>query len=219
MKTRNLLVPALALVLLTGSALCAGAQKPGPGPQGQKPQSPFEMMDANKDGAVTLDEFSAKPLARFAELDANKDGKVTKAEIDKAVADLREKMKQRMEEMFTKLDKNADGVIGKDEVPPKAQDKFQKMDTNNDGQVTKAEFVTAHQAMQPGQDLAHYLVRFDANKDGAVTLDEVKAQVSTHFTKIDKDGDGKITKAEWEAFHAQHKPGHQQKPGVQQKPQ
>jgi hypothetical protein len=40
----------------------------------------FAMMDANKDGKVTLDEASARPLAMFDRADANKDGKVTPEE-------------------------------------------------------------------------------------------------------------------------------------------
>ncbi|MCB0415082.1 MAG: hypothetical protein KDD50_12160 [Bdellovibrionales bacterium] len=41
----------------------------------------FEMMDTNKDGAVTKDEFDKAHEGMFAGMDANKDGKVTSEEM------------------------------------------------------------------------------------------------------------------------------------------
>ena len=56
----------------------------GPGEHGAPPS--FEAMDANKDGSVTLAEFTAaqeKQIEkRFQKLDANGDGKLTKEELD-----------------------------------------------------------------------------------------------------------------------------------------
>jgi uncharacterized low-complexity protein len=41
------------------------------------------MMDANKDGNVSKDEFMKAHEAKFAAMDANKDGSIDKAEMDK----------------------------------------------------------------------------------------------------------------------------------------
>jgi uncharacterized low-complexity protein len=41
------------------------------------------MMDANKDGNVSKDEFMKGHEAKFAAMDANKDGSIDKAEMDK----------------------------------------------------------------------------------------------------------------------------------------
>jgi uncharacterized low-complexity protein len=41
------------------------------------------MMDANKDGNVSKDEFMKAHEAKFATMDANKDGSIDKAEMDK----------------------------------------------------------------------------------------------------------------------------------------
>lgn len=51
----------------------------------------FEMMDANKDGRVTLAEASARPLAMFDAADTNRDGTVTPEERQAARAAMRAK--------------------------------------------------------------------------------------------------------------------------------
>jgi hypothetical protein len=52
----------------------------------------------------------------------------------------------------------------------------------------------------------------DTNKDGYLTKDELQGSPAlvTHFSKIDTDGDGKISQAEWKAY------GHHDK--MQKKP-
>jgi hypothetical protein len=52
----------------------------------------------------------------------------------------------------------------------------------------------------------------DANKDGYLTKDELQGSPAlvTHFSKVDTDGDGKISQAEWKAY------GHHDK--MQKKP-
>lgn len=52
-------------------------------------------MDANKDGAVTKQEFIAAGLARFDRMDANKDGQVTKEERQAARAAMRTERAQQ----------------------------------------------------------------------------------------------------------------------------
>jgi Ca2+-binding EF-hand superfamily protein len=45
-----------------------------------------------------------------------------------------------------------------------------------------------------------FLQQFDTNKDGSVDLEEFLAPQKAQFKHIDKDGDGKITEAEADAF-------------------
>ncbi|MBN8521953.1 MAG: hypothetical protein J0L77_08685 [Alphaproteobacteria bacterium] len=45
----------------------------------------------------------------------------------------------------------------------------------------------------------------DANNDGVVTQEEFLNHAKTKFSEIDKDGDGKITKAESDTHRAQWK--------------
>ncbi|UZW54997.1 calcium-binding protein [Sphingobium sp. JS3065] len=139
--------------------------------------------DANKDGAVTKAELTAALEARFVRLDANKDGKIDQADRDII-------RQQRLDERFAALDTDRNGLISKAEFAAGHQgrdgmhDRMGKSggmdgrgwghgmrggpggEMKKDGAVTKAEF------------LAHPLARFDkadANHDGKVTADEMKA--------------------------------------------
>jgi len=70
-------------------------------------------FDTNKDGKVTLDEFTAPQLdgmtQQFRYMDTNKDGKVTLEEFE---APQQEAIKQQ----FRYMDKNGDGNLDDDEL-------------------------------------------------------------------------------------------------------
>ncbi|KXU29546.1 calcium-binding protein [Sphingobium sp. 22B] len=156
------------------------------------------MADANKDGAVTKVELTAALEARFARLDANKDGKLDQADRDI----LRQ---QRLDERFAALDTDRNGQISKAEFAAGHQgrdgmhDRMGKPggpdghgwghrgwgkhgggqyggaqgmrggpgdEMKKDGTITKAEFMARPLAM---------FDKADANHDGKVTADEMKA--------------------------------------------
>jgi len=86
------LIPALALLALPALAL---AQPPaGGGGPPRAPQTPeqveasFKQMDANKDGSISKDEWTAAGRREqgFARFDANTDGKITLDEMKTAAA-------------------------------------------------------------------------------------------------------------------------------------
>lgn len=54
------------------------------------------MADANKDGAVSQEEFAARALKRFERVDANDDGQITKEERDAARSEMHAKWRERM---------------------------------------------------------------------------------------------------------------------------
>ena len=54
----------------------------------------FERTDANGDGVISHEEFSAKAERSFKKMDANSDGKVTKEEAKNHHAAMREKYKK-----------------------------------------------------------------------------------------------------------------------------
>lgn len=75
---------------------------------------------------------------------------------------------------------------------------FERADRNGDGKVTKAEALALEEA---------HFSELDANKDGYLTHDEMRAAFSKHrgdkkasgegrFAKKDKNGDGKLTQDE-----------------------
>ena len=57
----------------------------------------MHMADANKDGAVTKDEFAAAAATRFDSADTNKDGSLTPAERQAAHQAMRERMRGMMQ--------------------------------------------------------------------------------------------------------------------------
>lgn len=105
----------------------------------------LKRADANKDGKITLEEFSALTGERFSKADANGDGTVTKAEIVIAF----ETMKQRprlarhagrmADRLVYRFDLNDDGILALEEIQNQAQKRFALLDRNDDGELVKAE--------------------------------------------------------------------------------
>jgi Ca2+-binding EF-hand superfamily protein len=115
-----------------------------------------------------------------------------------------EKARQTVEEQFKKLDTNGDNYLSleefkagarKGETAAVAEAVFKIKDKDGDQKLTLDEFKTKN----PEEVLAKY----DTNKDGEVTLEEFKAakhgkktaeSVEEEFKKLDRNGDGKLTK-------------------------
>jgi Ca2+-binding EF-hand superfamily protein len=92
------------------------------------------QRDGDKDGALTLDEFTGG-AARFAEWDSNHDGKLSAAEIDTGA---------KLTELWNQFDFDEDGVLTPHELGA-AIDAFNSIDANQDLQVSRAEFFRAYQ--------------------------------------------------------------------------
>jgi len=74
---------------------------------------------------------------------------------------------------------------------------FAKLDGNGDGSISRAEF--DEKAKLPtikDADAKPFLDRFDANKDGEISLDEFRAPTMANFAKMDVNHDGTVTPAE-----------------------
>ena len=126
---------------------------------------------------VTKSEVSAKLDADYADMDTNKDGKLTAAEID------------------ARLVKSAEAKI---EMLKKERDAaFAKLDANGDGNISHAEF--NEKAKLPtikDADAKPFLDRFDANKDGEISLEEFRTPTMANFARMDLNHDGTVTPAE-----------------------
>jgi len=126
---------------------------------------------------VTKSEVSAKLDADYADMDTNRDGKLTAAEID------------------ARLVKSAEAKI---EMLKKERDAaFAKLDANGDGNISHAEF--NEKAKLPtikDADAKPFLDRFDANKDGEISLEEFRTPTMANFARMDLNHDGTVTPAE-----------------------
>ena len=121
----------------------------------------FAKLDANSDGAVTLQEFESGALARFAKTDANNDGKVTPEERKAAFEAFKAAHAAKRAERGERTDKgprgergergprgekgprgerpNANTTFTKADVSAKMKELFAKLDKNSDGKLTEDE--------------------------------------------------------------------------------
>jgi Ca2+-binding EF-hand superfamily protein len=120
----------------------------------------FSRLDRNRDGALTVGEFTASEdddtEDRFSDLDTNHDGSVSRSEWHGSAA------------VFTALDANRDGVLTRAEAvgnQDTAPDEFRSLDVNNDGAVARDEWHWNTAAFD----------RLDANRDGRLSRGEFQA--------------------------------------------
>lgn len=176
----------------------------------------FSRLDKNQDGVISREEASAYQhlAAHFDKIDANGDGKLSKQELQQWGQDMRAQMGQRFDEEFKAADTNGDGMLSKEEVAaskmPGLAAHFDKLDRNGDGKLSKEELKAGHKAMHSrykhklhsAHGKGHGHVRMDHfkaadhNGDGVVTKAEALSYASALFDKLDRDGDGKLTRAE-----------------------
>jgi hypothetical protein len=159
-----------------------GAPRPGAG--GPRGGGMMMMADANKDGAVTKAELTAALEARFAKLDANRDGRLDQA--DRAI--LRQ---QRMDARFTALDTDKNGQISKAEFAAGHQGGDGKPDGRRDGRDGRGWGHGGPGMKHGGPD--------GPGKDGAIAKADFMARPLALFDKADANKDGKVTAEEMKA--------------------
>ena len=199
-------------VALLGAAVtgAACAQTAAPDQPAQQPR-PMRYGDTDGDGVVTRAEFLADAAKRFDAMDANKDGKLTAEERKAAHAKMRAD-RPHGPGMMGDHDMGPGGPGGGDKAsgpgtPPApggagprgpgggGGGMLARLDTNGDGKVTRAEYGAPFD-------------RLDANKDGFIDATERAALPQGgpggggnggRMARLDRDGDGKLSRAEFEA--------------------
>lgn len=129
----------LPILLFVAACAPVSAQQPA---GGARMLDQLEKADANGDGAISKQEFTAHRKNQFPRLDRNKDGFFTDSDVPRF-------MKNRMPAGFTpgemrqQFDANGDGKVSEQEFVHGPALAFDRVDANSDGQISPAELQTA----------------------------------------------------------------------------
>ena len=208
-----------SLAVIAGSATIASAQDhpPPPPPEfsggGQRMQfqmPSFADLDKNKDKKISKDEFPSQfPSQMFDRVDANHDGAINEEEWKNMTSQFTgggrgERMMvagpRTGESMSKLLDANTDGKVSRDEFA-KIVSLFDVLDKDHNGELSQDELngffraVTEAQAQATGGvEVNNLFEKYDKNKDGKITAEEIGNE--RIFKSLDLNKDGEVTRVE-----------------------
>ena len=117
------------LVAVAGLAIASEPYLP-------KAQKTFDRLDLNKDGKISLAEFTPVAEKGFLGIDVNKDEAVSTAEID---ASLQAALERRRNRILANLDADKNGSITRAELDSYVEAMVTGADTDSDGGVSFAD--------------------------------------------------------------------------------
>lgn len=188
-------VPVLVAGVLSLPAL-AVTQSPGPGPRGPDPDQVFRTLDLNGDGQIDAGERKAAQLRRFDAMDANKDGRLTVAEIEQAFA--RPGPPGGMDGEMPPAGGPPPGGgagMGRPGGPPPGGPGMGGPGMGGPGKGRPDRKEAA----------ARYAAHIGADQPGGVSRADFAARDMPMLSRIDRNGDGKISRAEFDAVAARMK--------------
>lgn len=155
--------------------------------------------DANGDGVITSAEAQTKADAMFARMDANGDGKIDQADREARKEDRAERMAEHKAKMFAAMDADGNGSISRDEFM--SHERPHRMG-KKDGEGREGRWggKRGHRGGMMGM-----MKMADTNGDGAISKAEFQAAHAKHFAMMDANGDGQVTKEERAAAREQMK--------------
>jgi Ca2+-binding EF-hand superfamily protein len=189
----------------------------GPG-MGQGMGPGFGGFGGHWHGDLTRAAFDEKVRERFARFDANSDGVIDVAEIEGALA---KGTKERRGFRHRRADRDGAGQPGdvgpgrsttKSEFLDDVRRRFALADLDGDGKITDADLppfmrgrgvLTGERGFGrggPSDRMMAFLRGANADKDGAITLDEVIKASGDRFDRMDRNKDGKLDRADRDAF-------------------
>jgi len=160
-------------------------------------------VDINHDGKVTRDEYLTAVRKRFAQLDLNNDGKITDDDLPPLMRgrgvlanDAGGRGRgMRMLGILRGAAPDKDGAITLDAVVAAAGTRFDRIDTAHTGTIDKTTADKLRQAMLDYR-VKRFVHAFGADKDGKVSKDQFFTRAGERFARLDRDGDGTLTRGE-----------------------
>ena len=219
MKSSKLVLSILASGMLAGFAMIslAGDGAATPDQKARHAEMKARMLerlkaaDTNGDGMISRSEAAAalpELVEHFDKIDADKNGFITLQEFESA---MKARHGQHGHDTLKRLDKNGDGAISREEAQasPRLAKHFDEIDTNKDGLLSKEELQAAHAKRREMM-----FTRIDTDRDGRISQAEAQRfpRLAEHFSKLDVNGDGYISKEEWSAAAVGGKQGGKQSP-------
>jgi len=233
--SRHLLLSlAAAGVLLVAPTISAQTPEPGdrPAPP-NRGERLVDRLDQNGDGKLAVSELPEFMQERLKGADANGDGFITADEINAMAGPERGGDRpegagrggdrrgggagrggdmpgdgpmrggapgdRRMRggfgdpaQMLERFDENKDGKLAKAELPERMAERMMESDLDKDGFITLEELKKAETARRT-ENAKRTLERFDANKDGKISKEELPERGRERLINLDTNKDGVIT--------------------------
>ena len=168
----------------------------------------LKEMDADKDGAVTLEEFLARREPSLARFDGNKDGFIDAAELEAATKESADYWVRRFLKRF---DADHDGKVTKEEFTKARRERFARRDLDDDGRIGPEDMGAGmrerfrrwrEDRASEGKDPAE--AGKEAKKDGwSFGLDRLLGRAERQFSRLDRNGDGFVDAKDFEARTAE----------------
>ena len=130
------------LPMVVGVTLASAALSPVLAQQGPSEAALhwFDSFDQNKDGILTPDEIRSVSAKQFVRMDANGDGALTVEEYVYGIPADHQQELERARTRFNIMDRNGDGRATEQEFIEFGLRVIELGDTNGDGQLSRAEF-------------------------------------------------------------------------------
>lgn len=211
----------LVFIAVAAGSVLAQDQPPPPPPGGfgggqrmvQFQMPTFAELDKNKDKKLSRDEVPSQfPPQMFDRVDTNHDGFIDEEEWKALTAQFSgggrggggDRMMvggPRTGESLTKfLDANSDGKVSREEFS-KVVSLFDLLDKDHNGELSTEELNGFFRAVNEAQaqatggvELNNLFEKYDKNKDGKITADEIGNE--RIFKSLDLNKDGEVTRAE-----------------------
>ena len=109
--------------------------------------------------------------------------------------------------LFDRLDTDRNGSVSHEELAAHKARRSEGLDANADGVVSFEEVQAQRQRHREERARARF-ARLDRDGDGEVSVAEFEARGERLFEKLDADGDGEVSREEFRAAHRGHRRGH-----------